>query len=119
MGTIGAVKLIEKNINDTILVMNSDLLTNIDFNDFYKKFVDSKADILVATIPYNVDVPYAVMDINDKNEVVSFKEKPRYTYYSNAGIYLFKKELLRLIPENTFFLMQLILWKQPLRIKNL
>ena len=43
------------------------------------------------------------MDINDKNEVTSFHEKPRYTYYSNAGIYLFKKELVDLIPENDSF----------------
>jgi NDP-sugar pyrophosphorylase family protein len=103
LGTIGSLKLIKKNINDTILLMNSDLLTNIDFHDFYKKFIDSKADIQVATIPYNIDIPYAVMEINDKDEVLSFKEKPRYTYYSNAGIYLFKKELIDLIPENISF----------------
>lgn len=103
LGTIGSVKLIKNLKNDIILLMNSDLLTNIDFHDFYKKFVDSKADMQVATIPYHIDVPYAVMDINDTNEVTSFHEKPRYTYYSNAGIYLFKKELVNLIPDNDAF----------------
>jgi NDP-sugar pyrophosphorylase family protein len=83
--------------------MNADLLTNIDYEDFYAKFVSSKADMLVATIPYSVDVPYAIMDINDKQEVLSFREKPRFTYYSNAGIYLFKKELIDLIPANDSF----------------
>lgn len=103
LGTIGAVKLIKNFTNNTILLMNSDLLTNIDFDDFYKKFIESGADMQVATVPYHIDVPYAIMDINENNEVVSFSEKPRYTYYSNAGIYLFKKELLDLIPdENTF-----------------
>ena len=103
LGTIGSLKLLKKDTSDTILLMNSDLLTNIDFHDFYKKFIDSKADIQVATIPYNIDIPYAVMDINDKNEVLSFKEKPRYTYYANAGIYVFKKELIDLIPDNKPF----------------
>jgi NDP-sugar pyrophosphorylase family protein len=97
------VKLIKDTVNDTLLLMNSDLLTNIDFQDFYKRFVDSKADILVATIPYTIDVPYAVMNINDQDEVLSFQEKPRYTYYSNAGIYIFKKELIALIPDNERF----------------
>jgi len=78
--------------------MNSDLLTNIDFQDFYQKFIESESDMQVATVPYHVDVPYAVMTINDKDEVLSFSEKPRYTYYSNAGIYIFKKELVDLIP---------------------
>lgn len=103
LGTIGSVKLVKDIKNGTILLMNSDLLTNIDFQDFYQRFVDSKADMQVATIPYHIDVPYAVMQINDTEEVVSFSEKPRYTYYSNAGIYLFKKELIDLIPAGKTF----------------
>ncbi|HEY0031071.1 MAG TPA: nucleotidyltransferase family protein [Bacteroidia bacterium] len=103
LGTIGSVKLVKEFKNNTILLMNSDLLTNIDFHDFYAKFIESNADMQVATIPYHIDVPYAVMDINDANEVLSFHEKPRYTYYSNAGIYLFKKELIDLIPLNDAF----------------
>jgi dTDP-glucose pyrophosphorylase len=103
MGTIGSLKLLKDLAHDTVLVMNSDLLTNIDFADFYKRFIDSNADMQVATIPYHIDVPYAVMDINDKDEVLSFHEKPRYTYYSNAGIYLFKKKLIGLIPDGKSF----------------
>ncbi|MES2590606.1 MAG: sugar phosphate nucleotidyltransferase [Bacteroidota bacterium] len=98
LGTIGSLKLVPEFVNDTLLLMNSDLLTNIDFHDFYKKFIESGSDMIVATVPYHIDVPYAIMDINDDNEVRSFSEKPRYTYYSNAGIYLFKKELVNLIP---------------------
>lgn len=103
LGTIGAVKLIPHFENDVVLLMNADLLTNIDFSDFYSKFVRSGADMQVATVPYKVDVPYAVLDINHDEEVVSFREKPSYTYYSNAGIYLFKKELVELIPGNQAF----------------
>jgi dTDP-glucose pyrophosphorylase/CBS domain-containing protein len=103
LGTIGSVKLIPQFVNDAVLLMNSDLLTNIDFGDFYAKFISSKTDMLVATIPYTVDVPYAIMDINEKEEVTGFSEKPRFTYYSNAGIYLFKKELINLIPNNEAF----------------
>lgn len=103
LGTIGAVKLIREFENNIILLMNSDLLTNIDFHDFYKKFIESGSDMQVATVPYHIDVPYAIMDINDDNEVLSFREKPRYTYYSNAGIYLFKKELIDFIPDNDAF----------------
>jgi dTDP-glucose pyrophosphorylase len=98
LGTIGALRLIPSFGNDNVLLMNSDLLTNIDFHDFYKRFTESGADMQVATVPYHIDVPYAVMNINDNDEVISFHEKPRYTYYSNAGIYLFRKELSDLIP---------------------
>jgi dTDP-glucose pyrophosphorylase len=103
LGTIGSLKLVKGFSHDTVLLMNSDLLTNIDFKDFYQKFLDSKSDMQVATVTYHVDVPYAVMNINDHEEVLSFSEKPRYTYYSNAGIYIFKKELVELIPDNCAF----------------
>ncbi len=103
LGTIGALSLIDDFKNDTILLMNADLLTNIDFSDFYKKFIDSESEMQVATIPYNIDVPYAVMDIDDSGRVKAFNEKPRYTFYSNAGIYIFKKELISLIPKGENF----------------
>lgn len=103
LGTIGSVLLVEDFKNDDILVMNSDLLTNIDFADFYKLFKDTDADMAVAASPYQVDVPYAVLEVNGDNQVKSLKEKPRYTYFSNAGIYLLKKEVLKMIPQDTFF----------------
>lgn len=115
MGTIGALKLMEQIHNDDVLVMNSDLLTNIDFEDFYNFFKSSDASMAVATTAYNVNVPYAVLELGSDSEVKSLKEKPTYTYYSNAGIYLIKKELIAHIPEGTFYnatdLMELVIDK--------
>lgn len=103
MGTIGSVLLVDEFEHDEILVMNSDILTNLDFEDFYKTFKLSGADMAVAATTYSVDVPYAVLETDENQRVESLKEKPRYNYYSNAGIYILKKELLNLIPKNTFY----------------
>lgn len=102
LGTIGAISNIKKFQHEHILVSNSDILTNLDYEDFYLKFLKEEADMAVVTIPYQVNIPYAVM--KTKNELVtSFKEKPTFTYYSNGGIYLIKKSVLALIPAETFF----------------
>ncbi len=103
LGTIGAIKKVDNFEYDTLLVMNSDLLTNIDFEILYETFKNDNADMVVATIPYHIEVPYAVMEIEEKNIVKRFKEKPKYTFHSNAGIYLFKKKLVELIPDNQRF----------------
>lgn len=103
LGTCGSMTLINDFSQDYVLLMNSDLLTDIDFADFFKSFQSSGADMAVAATGYEVDVPYAVLEIADDRSVRSLKEKPRYTFYSNAGIYLMKKELLNLVPKNTFF----------------
>ncbi len=103
LGTIGSISLSQDFINDYILVMNSDLLTDINFLDFFETFRNTGADLSVATMPYYVDVPYAVLEIDDKNNVLGLKEKPKYTYYSNAGIYIMKKSVLKFIPFNKFY----------------
>ncbi len=102
-GTAGSLSLIKNFSNDTILLMNSDLLTNIDYEDFYKTFINKKLDMLVASISYDVDLPYAIFNHDNNNNIKSLKEKPRFTYYANAGIYLFKKELLNIIPKNKIY----------------
>jgi dTDP-glucose pyrophosphorylase len=102
LGTIGSLALAQGITHDTVLVMNSDLLTNIDFEDFYRSFISSGADMAVAGVPYKVDVPYAIMEVEGE-KVTSFREKPTYTYYSNGGIYLLKRKLIDLIPKNEFY----------------
>lgn len=103
LGTIGSVLLVKEFKYDDILVMNSDLLTNIDFADFYKTFKDSEADMAVAATSYHVDIPYAVLETDENQKVKTLKEKPRYTYFSNAGIYIIKKKILEMIPKNEFY----------------
>lgn len=114
LGTIGAVSTINSFRHDYILLTNSDLLTNIDYEDFFLDFLKSDAALSVVTIPYSVNIPYAVLE-TDNGKVLSFKEKPTYTYYSNGGIYLIKKAVLDIIPKNSFYnatdLMELMIEK--------
>jgi NDP-sugar pyrophosphorylase family protein len=102
LGTFGSIKLTTSYKYTDLLIMNSDLLTNINFADFYKSFKDSNADMAIATTSYKVNIPYAVLE-TENGFVKSFKEKPNYTYFSNAGIYLIKKELIDEIPGNEFY----------------
>lgn len=102
LGTLGAMSLINEFGFKDCLVMNSDLLTNIDFEDFYNFYKEKNASMALASIPYVVNVPYAVLETNG-NIVSAFSEKPTYTYYSNGGIYLLKAELQQFIQKNTYY----------------
>lgn len=114
LGTIGAAAKAETLVHNDVLIMNSDLLTNLNYEDFYIDFKAKNAMLSIVTIPYNVDIPYAVLETKNE-QIISFKEKPTYTYYSNGGIYLMKKECLDFIPLDSFFnatdLMQLLISK--------
>lgn len=102
LGTIGAVSRVQNFKNEYVIVMNSDLLTNIDYEDIFKEFESKQADLIVASTPYVVNIPYAILETENEN-ILSFKEKPTYTFYSNAGIYLVRKEHLERIPKDAFF----------------
>ena len=102
LGTIGSIKFVPKFYNDTVLVMNSDLFTNINYEDFYLHFKEHDADMSVAAVPYTVSVPYGIFDL-DGRDIHGLIEKPTYNYYANAGIYLIKREALEEIPEDVMF----------------
>lgn len=102
LGTAGSISLIENFDNDVVLLMNSDILTNIDFEDFYLQFFRQDADILVASCAYEVSIPFAVFECSDL-KIISMKEKPTKTYFTNAGIYLIKKDILKYIPKGKFY----------------
>lgn len=102
LGTIGSIKFVKEFYNDTVLVMNSDVFTNINLEDFYLHFIEHNAVMSVAAIPYTVSVPYGIFDLNGR-DINGLIEKPTYNYYANAGIYLIKREALDEIPEDAFF----------------
>lgn len=101
-GTIGSLRLIKEFDNDTILVMNSDLLTDIDYEDFFLHFQENGAMMSAAAIPYTVSIPYGIFQLEGHN-IKGVSEKPVYNLYANAGIYLLRRDVLRYIPDNQVF----------------
>jgi dTDP-glucose pyrophosphorylase len=102
LGTIGSIRFVKEFYNDTILVMNSDLFTNINYEDFYLHFKEHDAEMSVAAVPYTVSVPYGIFELAGR-DIQGLVEKPTYNYYANAGIYLIKRRVLDEIPDDTFY----------------
>lgn len=102
LGTMGAVRLVKEFYNDVVLVMNSDLFTDIDFEDMYLHFIDHGADMSIAAVPYTVSIPFGICDL-DGRDVKGIVEKPTYNYYANAGIYMLRHEVIDLVPKDEFY----------------
>jgi NDP-sugar pyrophosphorylase family protein len=105
LGTAGAIAFVKNFENDAILIMNSDLLTNINFEDFYKNFIKSGASMCIATTKHKVEIPYTVLETSEEEfmEILEIKTHPSYVYQVNAGIYFIQRKYLNLIPKDTFF----------------
>lgn len=102
LGTIGSTCYVKNFENDTVLLMNSDAITDLNLEEFYLHYKDHDADMSIAAVPYTISVPYGILDLEGR-DVKGVLEKPTYNYYANTGIYLIKRELLKLIPVGEFF----------------
>jgi dTDP-glucose pyrophosphorylase len=100
LGTIGAASLVSRSEEGNTLVMNSDLLTTISFEEMYMRHIEEQAEVTIAAIPYVVSVPYAILT-TDGAQVKGIEEKPSYSYYANAGIYIFSNKLLNTVPSDS------------------
>ena len=101
LGTAGALALINNLNTEHILLMNSDLFTNVNFESLYLKLINERADMAVASTEYKVDIPYAVFETQE-GRVMNFKEKPSFIYHSNAGIYILKRSLIAKIEKGKY-----------------
>jgi len=102
LGTIGSAALADLPEEGHTIVMNSDLLTTISFEDMYIHHISSASDISIAAVPYQVSVPFAILSSNpdDPGRVTAIEEKPSYSYFANAGIYIFPNRMLRSLPSD-------------------
>lgn len=96
LGTIGALNLVKTFPFDNILVTNSDLLTTISYEDMLMHHISQQADITIATINYTQSVPYAILT-TEGSMVTGLEEKPNFSYYANAGIYIISRRAAGLI----------------------
>jgi len=99
LGTAGPLKLIEKELDSPFLVMNGDILTDLDFCEFYN-FANMKDSGLTVALKKMI-LPYSFGNIEFVDDrVTKIVEKPDIITYALAGIYFMRLEVLKLIPEN-------------------
>lgn len=85
--------------NESLLVINADLFTNVNLSSFYQNFLKNNSDMAIATFVYKAVIPYGLIS-SENSEVIRIDEKPILEMEANGGIYLFKKDLLHLIPND-------------------
>jgi NDP-sugar pyrophosphorylase family protein len=101
LGTAGGLKLLEAS-NETLLVINGDIITEVDFRAMLAYHRDHGADVTVGVRQFELQVPYGVIEC-DGMRVRRVQEKPLLNFLVNAGIYLLEPTVYRYIPEGHRF----------------
>lgn len=88
LGTGGGLFYLKGIINNTFILTNCDIIVKDDFSKIYTLHKENKNIITMIVAHQNIQVPYGVVEFNDKYEIESMKEKPHMSYYTNTGCYI-------------------------------
>lgn len=103
LGTAGALTLLMRRIKEPTVVMNGDVLTKVDFVRLLEFHNKQGFSATVAMREYSYQIPYGVLEIDDKYKVQRVVEKPVERRYVSAGIYVLDPEVLDRIPKDTYY----------------
>lgn len=110
LGTAGPLTLLKSELLEPFIVMNGDILSNINFNDFFDFSLQKKA--LLSVCVKKIIMPYAFGNIFFKDDfVIGIEEKPDIITYALAGIYIMHPDILNIIPNNEYFGMDSLIKK--------
>ena len=102
LGTAGPLKLV-KNLDDTFLIMNGDLLTSLNMGELITFHQQHKAMATISTILRHTQITLGVIGTDDDFNVNTYTEKPSYDFRVSMGISVLQPEALEYIPDNKPF----------------
>ncbi len=100
LGTSGPVGLLGSQMDENILVINGDILSTINYSDMLQYHIDRNAVLTMAVGKKEVKVSLGVVDLDDNNQLLDFREKPTFVFNDNMGVYIYNKKALKYIPKN-------------------
>ena len=102
LGTGGAIKNSQEFFDDTFIIFNADILSNINIVDMMEFHKNKRASVTIAVTRVENPSLYGVIEYNEDLYAESFTEKPKLSEiksnYINAGIYIFEPNVLDEIP---------------------
>ena len=101
LGTMGPLHLLKK-AEENFLVMNGDILSDINYDNFLKNHIKNNHLFTIATYKKNYKIDFGVLNTK-KNVLQNFFEKPKKKFEVSMGIYAVKKSIIKLIPKGKPF----------------
>lgn len=97
LGTMGPLRLID-NLPDNFLVMNGDILTDLNFSEFYLDHTANKQLFTISSHHREQRIDYGVLKTNGEGKLRGFTEKPTTIYEVSMGIYMLSRDVLSYVP---------------------
>lgn len=122
LSTMGPLKLIQDLPSD-FLVVNGDVLTDMDFSEFFQSHVREQNIFTVACHRRELHSDFGVMEFDPFGRLLDFREKPVFKLDVSMGVYAANRKVLNRIPPRKAYgfdtlMRDLIKARNPARIKR-
>ncbi len=97
LGTIGPLLLLKRELKDTFLVANGDLVTDMNLRELIQFHKSHGGILTVAVKEKSVKIDLGVLESKD-GIVTRFREKPHMQFQASMGIYCMEPKILEHIP---------------------
>ncbi|WP_435005413.1 sugar phosphate nucleotidyltransferase [Tundrisphaera lichenicola] len=88
LGTAGGLALMARP-DESVLVINGDILTTLDFGEMYRFHRDRRAAATIASYPREVRIDFGVLEFgNDPHVLTGYREKPEFSFQVSMGLYI-------------------------------
>lgn len=104
LGNVGPLTLIREQLTEPFITLNGDILSLIDYRDFYEFACGLPANLCVAVKRVITPFDFGTI-LFDGDYVTEIREKPDLEIDVMAGIYVMKPEIFEMIPEGEYFCM--------------
>jgi NDP-sugar pyrophosphorylase family protein len=84
---------------ENFLIMNGDILTDLNFSDFYEEHVNKNNIFTISAYMREHKVDYGVLEIDTTSHLTGFREKPSAEYLVSMGVYMASRRIMNFIPE--------------------
>ena len=102
LGTIGPLSLLREELNETFLVINGDVLTDLSLSAFAETHRHNHAMVTVATAMRTTKMDFGVIE-QTAGRITTFKEKPLLSNLMSMGVYCMQPSVLEYIPRGVPF----------------
>jgi NDP-sugar pyrophosphorylase family protein len=95
LGTAGALGLMLDRLEDTFLLTNGDLLTTLKIEKMVQAHRTWRAGATIGAFEREVKIDFGLLEINDQDQLIAYKEKPTSKYPVSIGLYVLDREAVR------------------------
>jgi len=93
LGTAGSISLVD-GLKDNFIVINGDTLCDIDINAMLQQHNKDGNDVTIGSYKMRYKIDLGVLEIDENQRLIGYKEKPEMKYAVSMGVYIFNTSVL-------------------------